>query len=314
MTDADYDNTDETQIIEKAEPDYESDFTVENTEESNFDASETEEVFGDLESVEEAEEASMEFIEEDSQEEFSYDGAETEFDDEYEGLENQISDSEEQEDILGEEPEDIFAESEETQEVEELSDGYETDSFEEVSSETEMLGTDEENAEEVSNYDSEISLEPQDDELSLEPQYDYFQEQNLSSDSEIELIDNGDSTELLSSDDSEYEFEEKNEQPIIETVEEQVSEPAQVVKSDFKPTDYSVFKYTPNENKEEESYNAVKIVSELAKLNAMKPEYKILQVYDLRFKQKKSVPEIAQELEMSVETVVNALNEIVELV
>ena len=78
----------------------------------------------------------------------------------------------------------------------------------------------------------------------------------------------------------------------------------------FKPMDYSVFDFTPQENNEEVDVDEIKANIEDSK----HPELNILKVYDLKYKNKNSVSEIATQLSMNEEQVVEALNEIIAVV
>ena len=79
--------------------------------------------------------------------------------------------------------------------------------------------------------------------------------------------------------------------------------------------DYKKFSYTPTKEKsvnisEETGY----LVKELLELNEKNPELNILKVYDLRYKQNFDISSISEELSMSHENVIKALNEIVDLI
>lgn len=80
----------------------------------------------------------------------------------------------------------------------------------------------------------------------------------------------------------------------------------------FKPMDYSVFDFTPQENNEEVDVDEIK--ANIEELDSKHPELNILKVYDLKYKNKNSVSEIATQLSMNKEQVVEALNEIIAVV
>lgn len=80
----------------------------------------------------------------------------------------------------------------------------------------------------------------------------------------------------------------------------------------FKPMDYSVFDFTPQENNEEVDVDEIK--ANIEELDSKHPELNILKVYDLKYKNKNSVSEIATQLSMNEEQVVEALNEIIAVV
>ena len=80
----------------------------------------------------------------------------------------------------------------------------------------------------------------------------------------------------------------------------------------FKPMDYSVFDFTPQENNEEVDVDEIK--ANIEELDSKHPELNILKVYDLKYKNKNSVSEIASQLGMDEVQVVEALNEIIAVV
>ena len=83
--------------------------------------------------------------------------------------------------------------------------------------------------------------------------------------------------------------------------------------SGYTPTDYSKFNIGL-EDEEDDIYDANEISDELAKLSGKRPELNISQVYNLKYKEKQSVPQIANQLEMAENDVIEALCEIVALV
>ena len=80
----------------------------------------------------------------------------------------------------------------------------------------------------------------------------------------------------------------------------------------FKSIDYSVFDYTPDENSISENIDS--ITKQLIQLDNENPELKILTIFDLKYKQKLSVNEIASELNIKEQDVINTLNKLIELV
>ncbi len=81
---------------------------------------------------------------------------------------------------------------------------------------------------------------------------------------------------------------------------------------DFKPTDYSVFSYSTDKYKDD--IDAEEIVNEIRDLASKHPELNIIDVYNLKFKDKLTVPQVASELNMSEDNVIEALNELVAIV
>ncbi len=81
---------------------------------------------------------------------------------------------------------------------------------------------------------------------------------------------------------------------------------------DFKPTDYSVFSYSTDKYKDD--IDAEEIVNEIKDLASKHPELNIINVYNLKFKDKLTIPQVASELNMSEDNVIEALNELVAIV
>lgn len=82
--------------------------------------------------------------------------------------------------------------------------------------------------------------------------------------------------------------------------------------TDFKPTDYSVFSYSTD--KYNDDIDAEEIVNEIKDLASKHPELNIINVYNLKFKDKLTIPQVASELNMSEDNVIEALNELVAIV
>lgn len=82
--------------------------------------------------------------------------------------------------------------------------------------------------------------------------------------------------------------------------------------TDFKPTDYSVFSYSTDKYKDD--IDAEEIVNEIKDLASKHPELNIINVYNLKFKDKLTIPQVASELNMSEDNVIDALNELVAIV
>ena len=80
----------------------------------------------------------------------------------------------------------------------------------------------------------------------------------------------------------------------------------------FKPTDYSVFSYSTDKYKDD--IDAEEIVNEIKDLASKHPELNIINVYNLKFKEKLTIPQVASELDMSEDNVIEALNELVAIV
>ena len=80
----------------------------------------------------------------------------------------------------------------------------------------------------------------------------------------------------------------------------------------FKPTDYSVFSYSTDKYKDD--IDAEEIVNEIKDLASKHPELNIINVYNLKFKDKLTIPQVAAELDMSEDNVIEALKELVAIV
>lgn len=81
---------------------------------------------------------------------------------------------------------------------------------------------------------------------------------------------------------------------------------------EYKALDYNIFSYNPNEIKN--IVDTQQISENLINLNTKKPEYNVLEIFELRYKQNNSLEQISEKLNMSKEDIINVLNEIVELV
>ena len=80
----------------------------------------------------------------------------------------------------------------------------------------------------------------------------------------------------------------------------------------YRNLDYSKFSYTPQNL--DEDFDIEKLVSELQDLNNKKPELNILKIYNLKYKENRSVADIASLLGMSKDNIVEALSEIVAII
>ena len=78
------------------------------------------------------------------------------------------------------------------------------------------------------------------------------------------------------------------------------------------PIDYSKFSFTPSNN--DEDIDVEELAKDLKELNTKRPELNILQVYDLKYKENSSVQDIATQLDMSEDSVLEALSEMVAIV
>ena len=98
---------------------------------------------------------------------------------------------------------------------------------------------------------------------------------------------------------------------ITDTLENGVEEEIKSTEG-FKPMDYSIFTFTPQEKDEDVDVDDIK--SSLEQLNSKHPELNILKIYELKYKNNDSVAEIATQLNMEEEQVLEALNEMIAVV
>ena len=80
-----------------------------------------------------------------------------------------------------------------------------------------------------------------------------------------------------------------------------------------KAVDYSVFNYTPIEEKAS-NIDTNTISNKLINLSNNKPELNILKIFDLKYKQNQTIEHIAKELNVDKNIVITALDEIVDLI
>ena len=77
-------------------------------------------------------------------------------------------------------------------------------------------------------------------------------------------------------------------------------------------SDFSMFHYQPDTNTDD--IDADEIIKEILDLNQKRPDLNIINVYNLKYKNKLPVSDIATQLDMSNDNVVEALNEIISIV
>ena len=196
------------------------------------------------------------------------------------------------------ENEEIFADENETEEVFELSHD---DSFND--SEVLKIIDDDENKFEISdNAEGDIGLVSVDSEINEESNFSELQE--LGTEQDLSFLATEDEESFNITDDSEMEF--------FERVDSDNSQEQAEKEHVFKPVDYSMFDYVPEYNNS--SIDIQDIELRLAELNNQKPELNIFTIFDLKYKQNLSIPEIAEKLQMEKQDVITALDEIVELI
>lgn len=136
--------------------------------------------------------------------------------------------------------------------------------------------------------------------------------------SEITTLDDSTESEATNSDiDLSIDIENNDNYEELTLIEENTdldSLQEDVPEQNFKPVDYSAFDYTPLENSDTDTSADNDIITKLETLNENKPELHILKIFDLRYKQNSSIAKIAEDLNIEKETVIAALDEIVELI
>ena len=98
---------------------------------------------------------------------------------------------------------------------------------------------------------------------------------------------------------------------VITTTLQAPSESSLISADDFKPTDYSIFSFSTDKYKDD--IDAEEIVNEIKDVAAKRPELNIINVYNLKFKDKLTIPQVASKLDMSEDNVIEALNELISI-
>lgn len=157
---------------------------------------------------------------------------------------------------------------------------------------------------------------------SLEFSDDILQEE-LNLDDTLELSSDNDSSEniLESVVDSDVEMLDFQEETLseenadeFESLEEsaKIEEAGEEQPANNSAIDFSVFSYVPDADND--SIDVDRLTNELAELNNKRSDLNIAKVFELKYKENLSVQEIALQLEMSENSVIEALSEIIALV
>ena len=139
-----------------------------------------------------------------------------------------------------------------------------------------------------------------DDSLDLEPVNDSF-EDSLTIDSSDELLESPETDEF------ELNLNEETEAPIELEVEN--NEPEK-----FATTDFSKFDFNPEAVETDDALDTDLIVKDIQDLANKRPELKVIDVYNMKYKDNKSVSEISTELGVGEDSVIDALNEIIAVI
>ncbi len=218
----------------------------------------------------------------------------------------EFSDNEETLDIIEEQPDNFTA-------FEENNDILETQENEIVDAQTDNFAVLEENNDILETQDV---IEPllEDNNLDLSSTLDISAENN-----EIEELQLSGETEdlVVINPDSEQDFNMTASSDLTEFTEDLPLEDEKNVSDNiethsYRNLDYSKFSYTPQNL--DEDFDIEKLVSELQDLNNKKPELNILKIYNLKYKENRSVADIASLLGMSKDNIVEALSEIVAII
>lgn len=139
-----------------------------------------------------------------------------------------------------------------------------------------------------------------DDSLDLEPVNDSF-EDSLTIDSSDELLESPETDEF------ELNLNEETEATIELEVEN--NEPEK-----FVTTDFSKFDFNPEAVETDDALDTDLIVKDIQDLANKRPELKVIDVYNMKYKDNKSVSEISTELGIDEDSVIDALNEIIAVI
>lgn len=156
------------------------------------------------------------------------------------------------------------------------------------------------NSAEVSDLlPTQDDIEPLSEDLSLES------DDMLSLDLQEEESENSNPLDVINEDGLEQIAD------VITTTLQAPSESSLISADDFKPTDYSVFSFSTDKYKDD--IDAEEIVNEIKDVAAKRPELNIINVYNLKFKDKLTIPQVASKLDMSEDNVIEALNELISI-
>ena len=206
--------------------------------------------------------------------------------------------------------------SENQSDIELMSDNDDSDTEEEQISniaEFEPLETDEsvEDNLDIDNSEDEITDDFNDD---IDSDYDLYEATiGLAEESDDSIkFDLNESEELL-------EHDELNEDDNIELINDD-SDAESFLENEnneqqhiqYKPVNYSVFNYLPQNTNFENDYD--ELAKKIINLNNEKPELKILEIFELKYKKCHSIEKIAEELDIEKQDVTKTLNEIIDLI
>ncbi len=173
----------------------------------------------------------------------------------------------------------------------------------------------------------EVTLQEDTDDADAEQdetteEFSFIDEPVLLQEEESETLQEEDSLELTLEENNELELKESSE--IFDTTEQNEflsiepnkepvvieEEEEEIVTNNCELPNFECFGYEP----EAPEFDEEEICADLKELDSKHPEKKLLQVCKLKYEEKQTVSEIAQALELTEETVLDTLNDIIELV
>ena len=163
----------------------------------------------------------------------------------------------------------------------------------------------------ISNTEDELSME-----IDTNLDEDLLPETDLDSDllgdsnDDLTLTEDNTSNELFA-EQQEFSLEEEDEEDDDDGDNNKI---ASTTTSTNTSTDYSVFSFVPKNEGLEEDLDIDLIVNDLATLDEKNPDLNILKIYNLKYKDNQAIPNIASELNMNNDKVIEALNEIISVI
>ena len=203
--------------------------------------------------------------------------------------------------------------SNESAEILNLSQTEDETALPEVSAGEAVLNSIDEDTEDLTEI-SELSadgdsfeLQPLDDGTEIDALADLGNgsEEMLVSDDFAELDD---SRDMTLSEDS-FQTEELS----LESSDIPLADPESEETAVFTSVDYTKFDYTPD-NKEDEYIDAESLLKEIKTLDGKRQDLNIMQVYNLKYKENCTIPQISLRLGMSEDNIIEALNELTGIV
>lgn len=171
---------------------------------------------------------------------------------------------------------------------------------------------------EVGEANSEIFQTENSETLELEPSGDDFLQVESDDSLDLEPVNDSfeDSLTIVSSDEllespetDEFELNLNEETEATIELEVENNEPEK-----FATTDFSKFDFNPEAVETDDALDTDLIVKDIQDLANKRPELKVIDVYNMKYKDNKSVSEISTELGIDEDSVIDALNEIIAVI